>query len=69
MHGTFPERLPKRTPPREAIHPLTTFGTCLAFASIPLVLATAVAILRFGSKVSIAKIVGVLVIATSAAPL
>jgi hypothetical protein len=51
------------------MHPLTTFGTCLAFASIPLVLATAVAILRFGSKVSIAKIVGVLVIATSAAPL
>jgi hypothetical protein len=51
------------------MRPLTTFGTCLAFASIPLVLATAVAILRFGSKVSIAKIVGVLVIATSAAPL
>jgi hypothetical protein len=67
--GHFPRGSRSERRRREAIHPLTTFGTCLAFASIPFVLATAAAILRFGSKVSIAKIVGVLVIATSATPM
>ena len=63
MHGTFPERFSKRS---EGIDPWMTFATSLAFASIPLVLATVAAIFRFGSKVSVAKIVGVLVTATTA---
>jgi|HubBroStandDraft_6_1064221.scaffolds.fasta_scaffold825093_1 hypothetical protein len=69
MHGTFPERLSKRTVPPEVIDPWMTFATSLAFASIPLVLATIAAIFRFGSKVSVAKIVGVLVTATTASPM
>jgi hypothetical protein len=66
MHGTFPERFSKRS---EVIDPWMTFATSLAFASIPLVLATVAAIFRFGSKVSVAKIVGVLVTATTASPM
>jgi hypothetical protein len=69
MHGTFPERLPKRTTLPEAIDPWTGFGTSFAIALIPLVLATLVAIFRFGSKVTLANIVDVLVAATSAAPM
>ena len=69
MHGTFPERLPKRTRLPEAIDPWTGFGTSFAFALIPLVLATLVAIFRFGSKVTLANIVDVLVAATSATPM
>ena len=69
MHGTFPQKLPQRMPLREAIRPWTTLGTSVALASIPLVLAAAVAILRFGSKVSLGKILAVLVAATNATPM
>ena len=69
MHGTFPERLPKRARVPEAIDTWTAFATSLAFASIPLALAIVVAILRFGSKVSFPKIVGVFVAATSSIPM
>ena len=69
MHGTFPERHPKRTQLPEAVVPWTGFATSLAFASLPFVLVTVAAILRFGSKVSVAKIVGVLVAATSVIPM
>jgi hypothetical protein len=69
MHGTFPETLPKRASPPETEDWWTGFGTSFAFASIPLVLATLVAIFRFGSKVTLADIVDLLVTATSAAPM
>jgi hypothetical protein len=69
MHGTFPERLPKRTMLPDAIDSWTGFGTSFAFALIPLVLATLVAIFLFGSKVTLANIVDVLVAATSATPM
>lgn len=68
MHGTF-DGLPKRTPPPEAIEPWTTLVTSLALASIPLILATVGATMRYGSKVSIAKIVGILVAGTIATPM
>jgi hypothetical protein len=66
MHGTFPETLPKRTSPPETEEWWTGFGTSFAIASIPLVLATLLAIFRFGSKVDI---VDGLAVATSAAPM
>jgi hypothetical protein len=53
----------------DAIDSWTGFGTSFAFALIPLVLATLVAIFRFGSKVTLANIVDVLVAATSATPM
>ena len=69
MHGTFPETLPKRASPPETEDSWTGFGISFAFASLPLVLATLVAIFRFGSKVTLADIVDTLVTATSAAPM
>ena len=69
MHGTFPERLPKRTFLPEAIDPWTGLSTSLAFASIPLVLAIVAAVLRFGSNATFANVVDVLVTATTAAPM
>ena len=69
MHGTFPEWPPKRTSLPEAIEPWTTLVAPIAIAAIPLFLATFVAVVRFGSKVSLAKIVGILVVATTATPM
>ena len=69
MHGTFPEWPPKRMLLPEAIEPWTTLVAPFALASIPLVLATLVAAVRFGGKISLAKIVGILVIATAATPM
>lgn len=70
MHGTFPERLPRRTTlPETTDNPWTDFGISLAIALMPIILATLVAILRFGSQVTPRKILDVLVAATSATPM
>ena len=69
MHGTFPETFPEQASPPETNDWWTGFGTSFAIASIPLVLATLVAIFRFGGKVTLADVVDLLVMATSAAPM
>jgi hypothetical protein len=69
MHGTFPERFPKRTPLPDGIDPWIRLGSSLAIASIPFALAIVVALLRFGSKATVADVVNVLVTATTAAPM
>ena len=70
MHGTFPERLPKRTTLSETSDdPWTDLGITFAIALVPIILATLVAIFRFGSATTPARILDVLVAATSATPM
>jgi hypothetical protein len=65
MHGTFPRRVPENKPESK----IGAMWTSLAFAAIPLVAAIGIALLRFGSKTTLAKILGVLAAATAAAPM
>ena len=66
MHGTFPPR-----GPAGRSFQLDIGSTCvaLAFAAMPLIIATIAAIVRFGSGVTASNVLDILVAATLAAPL
>jgi hypothetical protein len=64
MHGTFPLQRP-----RESVSTIASLRIGLAFAAMPLVIATIAAILKFGSAVRASDIVDILVAATLGAPL
>jgi hypothetical protein len=66
MHGTFPRH---ELEGRSSTLEIGSLFVGLAFATIPLIIATLMALLRFGSAVTVADIVGILVTATSLAPL
>jgi hypothetical protein len=66
MHGTFPRH---KSEGRSSTLEVSSLLVGLAFAIIPLIMATLAALLRFGSAVTVADIVGILVTATSSAPL
>ena len=68
MHGTFP------TPNREYLGyrsatDIDSLWLCLGVAAMPVLLATAVAIFRFGSNITVGNILDVLSAAAVAAPL
>lgn len=68
MHDTFPTLNREYLQHRSA----TDFGSfwlCLGVAAMPVLLATAVAMFRFGSNMTVGNIVDVLSAAAAAAPL
>jgi hypothetical protein len=66
MHGTFPPRDPAgRSFPLD----VASIRVALAFAAMPLIIATIAAILRFGAGVTASDILDIFVAATLAAPL
>jgi hypothetical protein len=64
MHGTFPPIAPLREPNS----PIASLYVSLAFAAIPLVLATILAAIRFGSAVSASDLLEILRAAALATP-
>jgi hypothetical protein len=65
MHGTFPREIPKSR--SKTAFRLPSAG--LVFAAMPLLVAVVVALLRFGSSITIADILKLLADAAAAAPL
>ncbi|MBV8652693.1 MAG: hypothetical protein JO255_14595 [Alphaproteobacteria bacterium] len=65
MHGTFPREIPKSR--SKTNFRLPSAG--LAFAAMPILVAVVVALLRFGSGITIADILQLLADAAAAAPL
>jgi len=66
MHGTFPRH---ESEGLSSTLEVRSLYVGLAFATIPVIIATLAALLRFGSAVTVADIVGILVTASSSAPL
>ena len=66
MHGTFPiERREQAFPATD----LPSLCVCLAFATMPFVFATIVALVRFEGDLTLGDVLDVLRAATAAAPL